>query len=234
MSQHENMDVVEIPVDLLVEDPQNVKVHTEIDIDMVVSSIRSFGFADPLGVVSRGDKYMIVEGHGRYRAAKRIGMVMLPCILLDHLTETQRKAYAIAHNQTQRNCGLKQSIVAEEFDRIGVQSGDWASVGFTDDDAMFLPPVVDGVAQQGWTDQTDGNERQYDASGQNRGAWKDYVPTIHKTTMRFSSDVGYQRFVHLLQVLREDHPETSCIADRMHILLDQLGATPTTQEAEPA
>lgn len=61
-------------------------------------SIEEFGFNDPIGIW--GPQNVIVEGHGRLMAAKKLGMKQVPCIRLDDLTDEQRRAYALAHNRT--------------------------------------------------------------------------------------------------------------------------------------
>lgn len=87
-----------LPVESLKPYSKNARKHTEKDIQAIINSIEEFGFDDPIGVWS--DKNIVVEGHGRLIAAKRLGMETVPCIRLDHLTDEQRKAYALAHNRT--------------------------------------------------------------------------------------------------------------------------------------
>ena len=87
-----------LPVDTLKPYSKNARKHSEKDIQAICNSIEEFGFSDPIGIWS--DKNIIVEGHGRLLAAKRLGMETVPCIRLDHLTDEQRKAYALAHNKT--------------------------------------------------------------------------------------------------------------------------------------
>ena len=74
----------------------NARKHGDEDTDAIMASIKEFGFNDPIGVWHD----IIVEGHGRLIAAKRLGMETVPIIRLDHLTDDQRKAYALAHNRT--------------------------------------------------------------------------------------------------------------------------------------
>ena len=76
----------------------NARAHADADINAICESIAQFGFSDPIGIWS--DNNLIVEGHGRLEAAKRLGFDTVPCIRLDHLTDDQRRAYAIAHNKT--------------------------------------------------------------------------------------------------------------------------------------
>ena len=87
-----------IPLSDLKPYEKNARKHEEKDISAIMASIREFGFDDPVGIWS--DENIIVEGHGRVMAAERLGMTEVPCIRLDHLTDEQRRAYALAHNRT--------------------------------------------------------------------------------------------------------------------------------------
>lgn len=93
-----NLKIEYLPVDALKPYSKNARKHSEKDIQAICNSIEEFQFLDPIGIWS--DKNIIVEGHGRLMAAKRLGMDEVPCIRLDHLTDEQRKAYALAHNKT--------------------------------------------------------------------------------------------------------------------------------------
>lgn len=85
-----------LPIDQLKPYERNTRKHEAKDINAIKASIEQFGFDDPIGIW----KNTIVEGHGRLIAAKELGMETVPVIRLDHLTDEQRKAYAIAHNKT--------------------------------------------------------------------------------------------------------------------------------------
>jgi len=87
-----------LPVDALTPYENNTRAHGDTDVDAICESISQFGFSDPIGVW--GAENVIVEGHGRLTAAKRLGLDSVPVIHLDHLTDEQRRAYAIAHNKT--------------------------------------------------------------------------------------------------------------------------------------
>ena len=76
----------------------NARKHAPHDIDQIKESIKVDGFNDPIGIWGKDN--LIVEGHGRQIAAIEMGLDKVPCIRLDHLTETQRKDYAIRHNRT--------------------------------------------------------------------------------------------------------------------------------------
>ena len=76
---------------------RNARKHSDEDLTAICRSIEEFGFNDPIGVWKDN---LIVEGHGRALAAKKLGMKEVPVIRLDHLTDEQRRAYALAHNRT--------------------------------------------------------------------------------------------------------------------------------------
>ena len=76
----------------------NARKHGDVDVQGIKDSIETDGFNDPIGIW--GDNNLIVEGHGRQLAAIALGMEKVPCIRLDHLTDAQRRDYAIRHNRT--------------------------------------------------------------------------------------------------------------------------------------
>ncbi len=76
----------------------NARKHERADIEAIRKSIEEFGMCDPIGIW--GEKNIIVEGHGRLLALRELGYTEVPCIRLDHLTDDQRRGYALAHNKT--------------------------------------------------------------------------------------------------------------------------------------
>lgn len=87
-----------LPVDALKPYERNTKIHRAADVKKIEESIRRYGFDDPIGIW--GEDNLIVEGHGRLQAAKRLGMETVPVIRLDHLSDQERREYAIVHNKT--------------------------------------------------------------------------------------------------------------------------------------
>ena len=75
----------------------NTRKHAPEDIEQIKASIEADGFNDPIGIW--GEDNLIVEGHGRQIAAMEMGLDKVPCIRLDHMTDTQRRDYAIRHNR---------------------------------------------------------------------------------------------------------------------------------------
>ena len=98
-------------VEELIPYENNARKHGDTDVDAIMASIREFGFNDPIGIW----KNIIIEGHGRLIAAKRLGMESVPVIRLEHLTDEQRKAYALAHNKTAELSGWDFDILESEL-----------------------------------------------------------------------------------------------------------------------
>jgi hypothetical protein len=93
----------------------NAKEHPAEQISQIKKSIQEFGFNDPLAIW----KNKCVCGHGRLLAAKELGLTKLPIIRLDHLTDEQRRAYTLVHNQLTMNSGFNLDTLKVELDNIG-------------------------------------------------------------------------------------------------------------------
>lgn len=105
-----------IPIEQLKPYEKNAKIHTPEQIEQIKKSIQEFGMNDPIGIW--GEDNLIVEGHGRLQACKELGMKEVPVIRLDDLTDEQRRAYTLVHNQTTMNTGFNMDILDEELDNM--------------------------------------------------------------------------------------------------------------------
>lgn len=81
-----------LPVKALKPYEKNTRKHQKIDVDNIARSIEKYGMNDAIGIW--GEENIIVEGHGRLMACKKLGMKEVPCVRLDHLTDEQRREYA--------------------------------------------------------------------------------------------------------------------------------------------
>lgn len=115
-----------LPVEALKPYERNARRHARADIDAIAASIQELGFDDPVGIW--GEENLIVEGHGRLLAAKKLGMTEIPCIRLDHLTDEQRRAYALAHNRTAELSLWDEANKAAEL--LSIHSIDMSLFGF--------------------------------------------------------------------------------------------------------
>lgn len=118
-----------IPIDDLTPYENNAKIHTTEQIEQIKQSIKEFGMNDPVGIW--GKENLIVEGHGRLMACRELGMSEIPVIRLDELTDDQRRAYTLVHNQTTMNTGFDANILGAELGEITI---DLSEYGFEDFD----------------------------------------------------------------------------------------------------
>ena len=109
----DNIKIEYLPIKDLKPYERNQRKHADYDISQIMVSIQKYGFNDPIGIWS--DKNIIVEGHGRLAAAKKLHMKEVPVIRLDHLTDEQRKEYAIIHNKTAELSEWDFDLLAEEI-----------------------------------------------------------------------------------------------------------------------
>lgn len=105
-----------LPIKELKPYEKNARKHADADVATIVKSIQEFGFDDPVGVWGKDN--VIVEGHGRVIAAKKLGMKEIPVIHLDHLSDEQRRAYALAHNKTAEMSEWDFDLLGSELEDI--------------------------------------------------------------------------------------------------------------------
>lgn len=92
-----HMTILDIDINQIIPYAQNAKKHPAEQVDRIANSIREFGFRQPL-VIDKDN--VLVIGHGRLEAAKRLGYDTVPCVRADDLTEDQIKALRLADNKT--------------------------------------------------------------------------------------------------------------------------------------
>lgn len=115
---------------------KNARKHSKSSIDVIANSIQEFGMADPIAVWGKDN--IIVEGHGRLQALKRLGYDKVPVIHLDYLTDEQRRAYTLAHNRTAEASEWDLELLPDELAEIF--DIDMSGFGFdiTDDTADVI------------------------------------------------------------------------------------------------
>lgn len=121
----------------------NAKRHPDWQVSQIASSIRAFGFNDPVAVWQDvAGHWVVVEGHGRLLAARELGMDEVPVIRLDHLDDEARRAYTLAHNKLTMNTDFDAQMLDFELDAI--EGFDMAEFGFE----VEMP----GIASQDMSD----------------------------------------------------------------------------------
>ncbi len=122
------LEIVYLPPESLKPYERNARKHGPEDIEQIKASIEADGFNDPIGIWS--DKNIIVEGHGRQIAAIEMGLDKVPCIRLDHLTDTQRRDYALRHNRTAELSGWDFERLKEEIAQLEIDGVDLSGLDF--------------------------------------------------------------------------------------------------------
>ena len=123
------------PVDRLVPYARNARTHSEEQIAQIAASIAEFGFNNPVLV---DNKAGIIAGHGRLLAARKLGWDEVPVVVLDHLSETQKRAYILADNRIGENAGWDDEILRGELSGLNDADLDLALLGFSDDEVASL------------------------------------------------------------------------------------------------
>ena len=108
-----NLKIEYLPIDSLKPYERNAKEHPAEQVEQIKRSIADSGMNDPIGIW--GADNTIVEGHGRLMACKELGYETVPVIRLDHLTDEQRREYALVHNQTTMNSGWDFPVLDAEL-----------------------------------------------------------------------------------------------------------------------
>lgn len=111
-----------LPIKALKPYEKNTRKHQKKDVDNIARSIEKFGMNDPIGIWKDN---IIVEGHGRLLACKQLGMTEVPCVRLDHLTDEQRREYAIAHNATAELSEWDLDVLPDELAELDLSDFDF-------------------------------------------------------------------------------------------------------------
>ena len=124
-----------VPLDKLVPYINNARTHSPEQIGKLRSSIREFGFINPV-IIDRD--FGIIAGHGRVLAAREEGITEVPCVFVDHLTEPQKKAYIIADNRMAMDAGWDEELLRVELEALEAESFDVALTGFDEKELADL------------------------------------------------------------------------------------------------
>ncbi|MGP1690876.1 MAG: site-specific DNA-methyltransferase [Giesbergeria sp.] len=145
---------------------RNARTHSADQVAQIAASIAEFGFTNPILAGSDG---VIVAGHGRLAAAHKLGLEVVPVVVLDHLSPTQRRALVIADNRIAENAGWDDAMLRIEIAALQDDDFDVSLTGF---DADALAELMAG-------DEPDGDGESDD----------DAVPELSETPISRPGDV---------------------------------------------
>lgn len=108
-------------------------------VDSVAKSIKDFGFLVPIVVDKDG---VIVAGHTRYEAAKKLGLTEAPCIIAEHLTDEQVKAFRLIDNKVSELARWDMDMLAGELSALENSGINFTEFGWTQEEIDCLTEVV--------------------------------------------------------------------------------------------
>lgn len=124
-----------VGIDELIPYVNNARTHNKEQILKLRSSLREFGFVNPV-IIDRN--YNVLAGHGRIEAAKAEGIAEVPCVYADHLTEAQKKAYILADNRMAQDAGWNEELIAVEMEELQNLGFDLGLTGFDEKEIADL------------------------------------------------------------------------------------------------
>jgi DNA modification methylase len=116
------------PLERLIPNARNARTHSEAQVDQIAASIREWGWTTPVLVSEEG---MIIAGHGRVRAARKLGLTEVPVMQAIGWTRAQVQAYALADNRLALDAGWDEAMVALEIAELQEGGFDIELIGFT-------------------------------------------------------------------------------------------------------
>jgi DNA methylase/ParB/Sulfiredoxin domain len=128
----------------LIPSARNARTHSEQQVAEIAGSIRAFGFMVPILVDKDGS---IIAGHGRVLAARQLLLERIPVLVIDHLSEAEKRAYAIADNKIALNAGWDEELLKIELETLKKSGFEPMSLGFSEEeftaliDQLTPPPI---------------------------------------------------------------------------------------------
>ena len=142
-----SLEINYINTDVLIPYVNNSRTHSDKQVTEIASSIKEFGFTNPVLIDKENT---IIAGHGRLLASKKLGLKEVPTILLENLTEAQKKAYIIADNKLALNAGWDEELLSIELKELDELGYDTSLTGFSEDE---LSDILDKPIAKGLTDE---------------------------------------------------------------------------------
>lgn len=126
---------------------RNSRTHSDDQVAQIAASIKEFGWTNPILVDAEG---VVIAGHGRLMAARKLGYTEVPTIELGDLTETQKKAYVIADNRLALNAGWDNEMLTIELNELLADGYALDILGFDSKelDALLEPEVIEGLVDE--------------------------------------------------------------------------------------
>ena len=123
------------PLDRFIPYARNARTHSDEQVAQIAGSIKEFGFVSP---ILAGSDRVIIAGHGRLLAARKLGLTDAPVIVIDGLNENQRRALTLADNKLALNAGWDEEMLRLEIEALRDADYDVNLIGFDDEELALL------------------------------------------------------------------------------------------------
>lgn len=133
MNRVSEMNLVDI--DKLIPYVNNARTHSKEQINKLRASIREFGFINPV-IIDRD--YNVIAGHGRIMAAKAENITEVPCVFVDYLNDSQKKAYILADNRMALDADWDEELLRVEIESMQGADFDLNLTGFDEAELMDI------------------------------------------------------------------------------------------------
>lgn len=206
----------------VIESPRNTKLHTPAQVKDIALSIKHHGFRDPIAVDGNME---IVEGHGRIKALKLMGVTKVPALVFKDMTPDQIRSYRITHNKLTLDTGFDIAALTTELRDLHTSGNDLAVTGFSvsDLESFELQMETSSVkAEKGKS--SEGEESQAKVTESDTPASTKDAATVtnYQYVMIFDDKAQQQRWTAFLKHLKAEVPGET-IAERVNTYLEGQG-----------
>ena len=139
-----------LPLQTLKSNPNNARAHSRRQLKGLAASIREFGFVVPVLIDRQSN---LIAGHGRLAAAEILGLEVIPCIRVEHLSETQKRAFMLADNRLAEMATWNSELLASELQFLTDTDFDIGLTGFELADPELVIEDADGTGKSDPADQ---------------------------------------------------------------------------------
>ena len=197
-----SMQIESVPVSDLKEYEKNSRTHSDDQVAKIAASVEEFGFTNPILI---DESNVVIAGHGRLQAAKRINMGEVPCIRLAHLSESQKRAYVIADNKIAESGGWDDEMLKMEIMELAQDDYDLKLTGFDEaglDSILAISEEVMEAVQKKRDHKETGHSQQ---------------DTVRQVILIYTSD-EYPRVMEAMREYAEEHGLSSNTEVVNHLL----------------
>lgn len=206
------MNIKNVPIEQIIPYINNPR-HNENAIDKVASSIAEFGFKVP-AIIDKNN--VLVTGHTRVLAAKKLGLKEIPCIVADDLTDAQIKAFRIADNKVSEFATWDEELLKLELEQLQERDFSLELTGFNleeihklldvvEDDDLIIPDYEDDEEEEEYEEEEDGK-----AEG------------IIQYNIIFNNKKEQETWHEFVVYLKSKYPHAETISERLTLEIGEL------------